>query len=201
MKTFLLTCTLLLSTPAWAQDGSVPASAPAVDAAATPALLAFAGPEEVLVDAGEAQHSFSTQIANTPQLIVQNLRGVESLDPDSALLLVYMPPRRVTLSLESLAVGLDLLFIRDDGVVVKLIANAQPGSARVLPSDFPVAAVLEIASGRAAELNLHPGAIIRHDMFGTLQDDAPEAVEAAPEATEVMPENSETAPDAPVEAE
>ena len=66
-------------------------------------------------------------------------------------------------------ISLDILFVRENGEVAKVIAHAQPQSLRPLSSSFPVAAVLEIAGGRSVELGIRPGAILRHAMFDNLE--------------------------------
>lgn len=203
MKNLILISALIFAAPAWAQDDSLPAqtadsaiSAPAPDTGAALTPIRFGGPEALTIDTGETQHVFITEIATTPEQMARGLMGREQVDPDAAMLFVYMPPRRAAMWMENTLVSLDLLFIREDGTVVKLIANAQPGSHRSLVSDFDVAAVLEIAGGRAAELGIRPGAILRDESFGSL-DVAPAIVEP-PETTL---EEGAAAPESPSEAQ
>lgn len=202
MKTLILISSLLLSAPAlsvsaWAQDETTPPAAAAA-AATVPDLpaIAFGGPETMIIDTGEAQHAFLAEIATTPEQLARGLMGRDHLDPDAAMLFVYMPPRRASMWMENTEISLDMLFIAEDGTVVKLIAFAQPGSHRSLGSDFPVAAVLEIAGGRAAELGIRPGSILRDDAFGSLVSD--DTVVEAPETTD---EEGVAAPESPSEAE
>ncbi|WP_417470754.1 DUF192 domain-containing protein [Maricaulis sp.] len=199
MKKLILISALILATPAWAQDEAEPV-APAEAAAATTAAdpgpvlapIEFGGPEPLTIDTGEAEHVFLAEIATTPEQLARGLMGRETLDPDAAMLFVYMPPRRASMWMENTLVSLDLLFIREDGTVVKLIANAQPGSHRSLGSDFDVAAVLEIAGGRAAELGIRPGAILRDEAYGSLVTDS-----AAVEAPETTENEDAAAPESP----
>ncbi|WP_417481719.1 DUF192 domain-containing protein [Maricaulis sp.] len=189
MKKLILISALILAAPAWAQDEAAPAAtAETATAAATsdasPALapIAFGGPETMTVDTGESQHVFMAEIASTPEQLARGLMSRETLDPDAAMLFVYMPPRRVSRTMEGTLISLDWLFIREDGTVVKLIANAQPGSQRALESDFDVAAVLAIGGGRAAELGIRPGAMLRDEAYGSLV--AETAAGEGPETTE-----------------
>ncbi|SDL94871.1 DUF192 domain-containing protein [Maricaulis salignorans] len=207
MKNLILISALIFAAPAWAQDDTVPAEM--ADAAQSTTMsdtgseaglalppIEFGGPEALTIDTGETQHVFMAEIATTPEQMARGLMGREQLDPDAAMLFVYMPPRRASMWMEDTLISLDLLFIREDGVVVKLIANAQPGSHRSLGSDFDVAAVLEIAGGRAAELGIRPGAILRDESFGSL------AVEtAAVEPLETTLEDTSAAPESPSEAQ
>ena len=201
MKTLLLISALFLAAPAWAQDEALPpasteAAVADTQAAAQLPLITFGGPETLIIDTGEAQHAFNAEIATTPEQMARGLMGRDTLDPDAAMLFVYLPPRRASMWMENTQISLDLLFIREDGTVVKLIAYAQPGSNRSLESDFDVAAVLEIAGGRAAELGIRPGSILRDEAFGSL------AVEsAAVEAPETTLEADAAAPESPSDAQ
>jgi uncharacterized membrane protein (UPF0127 family) len=50
-------------------------------------------------------------------------------------------------------IPLDMIFIRADGTIAR-VATAVPHSLAPVPAGEPVAAVLEIAGGRAAELGI-----------------------------------------------
>lgn len=54
-------------------------------------------------------------------------------------------------------IPLDIIFIRDDGTVESIIAMVEPNSLDPRRSQGLVAGVLEMAGGRAAELNIQPG--------------------------------------------
>ena len=203
MKTLILISALILATPAWAQDETPPPviadiAAASADTAATAELppIVFGAPEILIIDTGEAQHAFNAEIATTPEQMARGLMGRETLDPDAAMLFVYLPPRRASMWMENTLVSLDILFIREDGTVVKIIAYAQPGSHRSLESDFDVAAVLEIAGGRAVELGIRPGSILRDEAFGSL-----EAETTAVEAPETTLEEVAAAPESPSDAQ
>jgi uncharacterized membrane protein (UPF0127 family) len=54
-------------------------------------------------------------------------------------------------------IPLDMLFIRADGTIARIAANTVPHSLEPVAVAEPVAAVLEIAGGRAAELGIGEG--------------------------------------------
>lgn len=54
-------------------------------------------------------------------------------------------------------IPLDIIFIRRDGTIESIAANTIPYSLAPVRSNEPVATVLEIAAGRAAELGIGPG--------------------------------------------
>jgi hypothetical protein len=60
---------------------------------------------------------------------------------------------------------LDMIFIRGDGTVSSVAPNATPLSERVISSQEPVRAVLELNAGRAAALDIRPGERVHNAMF------------------------------------
>ncbi len=80
----------------------------------------------------------------------------QSLAPDEAMIFPYNPPRDVAFWMRNTLIPLDMVFIRADGTIAR-IATAQPLDETPVPGGEPVAAVLEIKGGRAAELGIKAG--------------------------------------------
>jgi uncharacterized membrane protein (UPF0127 family) len=59
------------------------------------------------------------------------------------------------------------VFIRPDGVIHRIEKRAEPLSDRMISSDGPVSAVLEIPGGAADRLGLKAGDRVRHPLFGS----------------------------------
>jgi uncharacterized membrane protein (UPF0127 family) len=53
--------------------------------------------------------------------------------------------------------SLDIIFIRQDGTIATIGENAVPFSEAKVDSGEPIAAVLELAGGRSAELGIAAG--------------------------------------------
>ncbi len=66
-------------------------------------------------------------------------------------------------------IPLDMLFIKANGTVARVAANAKPLSEESIPSYEPVRAVLEIAGGRAAQLGIKAGDRVRAGVFGNMR--------------------------------
>jgi uncharacterized protein len=64
-------------------------------------------------------------------------------------------------------IPLDILYIRADGTIANIAANATPLSLQAIPSAGPIRGVLELAGGEAARLGLAPGQKVRHRIFAT----------------------------------
>jgi uncharacterized protein len=103
------------------------------------------------------RYSFEVWIADTPERAEQGLMFVSDLPASQGMVFPLAPPRIETMWMENTYIELDMLFIKPDGHVSKIIARAEPMSRRTLSSDIPVAAVLELKGGQAAKLGLQVG--------------------------------------------
>ena len=118
-----------------------------------------AGLEQVplTIRSGGREHRFTVEVARTRQEQATGLMNRQSLAPDRGMIFLYAPPEQATFWMKNTLIPLDLLFIRPDGTIARIEANAVPLSLDPLASIEPVAAVLEIPGGRAAELGIVPG--------------------------------------------
>lgn len=111
-------------------------------------------------------YEFTVEIADTPEAIQQGLMFRASLSPDAGMLFDFGGTRPASMWMKNTLIPLDMLFILEDGRVVAIARNAQPGSLRSISPGVPVRAVLELAGGRAAQLGIEPGDIVIHPIFG-----------------------------------
>ena len=86
----------------------------------------------------------------------------EGLAPNAGMLFPFKRERQISFWMKDTQIPLDMLFIRKDGTIARIAANATPLSTAVIPSREPVKAVLEIAGGRAAQIGIRVGDRVRH---------------------------------------
>ncbi len=99
----------------------------------------------------------------------QQERGLmfrKSLAPNAGMLFDFGKEQEESFWMKNTLIPLDMLFIKANGRIARIAANAKPLSTDGIPSYEPVRAVLEIAGGRAAELGLKPGDLVRNVAFG-----------------------------------
>ena len=77
--------------------------------------------------------------------------------PNTGMIFPMLPPRIANFWMKNTLIPLDLIFIRADGSIARIAAQATPLSLAPIGSGEPVAAVLEIAGGRAAAAGIAPG--------------------------------------------
>lgn len=134
------------------------ACSPTVAPADAPAGQAQTGLQQVplTITSASGVHRFTVDVAATPQQQETGLMFVKHLAPDRGMIFPYDPPQPVAFWMHNTLIPLDMVFIRADGTIAR-IATAKPLDDTPVPSGEPIAAVLEIAGGRAAQLGIVPG--------------------------------------------
>ena len=120
-----------------------------------------AGLEQVpltITAANGKAHRFTVEVARTPEQQAQGLMNRESLGPDRGMIFPYDPPVAASFWMKNTLIPLDMIFVRADGIIARIEANTVPLSLDPVAAGEPVAAVLELAGGRSAELGIAPGA-------------------------------------------
>ncbi|MCA1653871.1 MAG: DUF192 domain-containing protein [Sphingomicrobium sp.] len=108
-----------------------------------------------------ASHRFTVEVAASPAEQEKGLMFRESLAPDRGMIFPLARVDVATFWMKNTLIPLDMVFIRADGTIARVAANAVPMTLDVVSSEEPVSAVLELAGGRAAELGIRPGDRVR----------------------------------------
>jgi uncharacterized membrane protein (UPF0127 family) len=118
-----------------------------------------AGLEQVplTITSNGQKHRFTVEVASTSEQQTMGLMYRNKLAPDRGMIFPFESPRVASFWMRNTLIPLDMIFVRADGSIANIEANTVPYSEEWILSDGPVAAVLEIAGGRAAELGIKPG--------------------------------------------
>ena len=118
-----------------------------------------AGLEQIplTITSGGKAHRFIVEVARSPEEQATGLMNRQSLAPDRGMVFPYDPPQPVAFWMKNTLIPLDMIFIRADGTIARIEANTIPLSLDTVPAGEPVAAVLELAGGRSAELGIQAG--------------------------------------------
>lgn len=114
-----------------------------------------------VVSAG-GRHSFTVEMARTAAEQERGLMYRTDIAKDGGMLFAPYPPdggppRMASFWMKNTPTPLDIIFIRPDRTIATIAENTMPFSEEPVPSGEPVAAVLEILGGRAAELGIAEG--------------------------------------------
>jgi len=141
----------------YARTGDTAAASPQSEQGELP--LSEAGLKQVplAIQTSDAIHDFVVEVAATGAEQAQGLMFRTRLAPDKGMIFPFPEDRVASFWMKNTVIPLDIIFIRRDGTIESIAANTTPYSLDPVRSNEPVATVLEIAAGRAAELGLAPG--------------------------------------------
>jgi len=100
---------------------------------------------------------FNVEVARTPQEQSHGLMFLHSLAADAGMIFLRDSDEVATFWMENTLIPLDMLFVRHDGTIAKIVTNAKPLDLTGIGSDVPVRAVIEINGGEAERRGLREG--------------------------------------------
>jgi len=109
------------------------------------------------IHSASGDHRFTVEVARTLGEQETGLMFREKLAPDRGMIFPYDPPQSVAFWMKNTLIPLDMIFIRADGRIANIAENTVPLSLDPVPGEGPIAAVLEIAGGRSAQLGIQRG--------------------------------------------
>lgn len=128
-----------------------------------PAAASEAGLQQVqlCIRSGGKALPLTVELAQTPEEQARGLMFRTELADDKGMLFPFPRERVASFWMKNTVIPLDLIFIRRDGSIESIAANAVPYDESPRASGEPVIAVLELAGGRAAALGIEPGDTVR----------------------------------------
>lgn len=107
------------------------------------------------------------EVARTPEQQAKGLMYRPPLPDNQGMLFQFSSPQPVRFWMKNVPVPLDMVFLQN-GVVQYIEASAPPCPKESCPTygpEVPIDMVIELRSGRAAELNLQDGDVIKIDFL------------------------------------
>ena len=121
-------------------------------------------PLEISTSKGLAK--FMVEFADTEKTREYGLMCRKLVAPDRGMLFDFKGPvDNVAFWMRNTLIPLDIIYIRPDGTVLSIARNVPPLNESPVPAGGRIRAVLELASGRAAQLGILPGDRIVHRIF------------------------------------
>ncbi|MEO6216280.1 MAG: DUF192 domain-containing protein [Sphingomonas sp.] len=121
-----------------------------------------AGTVPLTITSTNGAHAFVVEVARTSAEQERGLMYRTNIPKDAGMIFAPYPPegggpREATFWMKNTPSPLDIIFIRADGTIARIAENTVPFSEDRIPSGEPIAAVLELNGGRAAELGIAEG--------------------------------------------
>jgi uncharacterized protein len=145
--------------------------AAAVVVASCAALLALApahaaGQATIEIVSKTGVHAFNVTLATNDAERERGLMFVKHLPEGQGMLFDFKREQQVSFWMHNTYIPLDMIFIRADGQIAHIVENAKPLSDALIPSEYPVRAVLEVIGGTAEKLGIAEGDRVSGSIFG-----------------------------------
>jgi uncharacterized membrane protein (UPF0127 family) len=121
-------------------------------------------PLTIITTQGQKLH-FKVEIAANAEDQSKGLMHRQTLARDEGMLFLWPDERPVNMWMKNTQLSLDMLFINQQGVIVKIVRNTIPYSESIIDSGVPVSGVLELLAGTANEYHIRAGDRVIHKHF------------------------------------
>ncbi len=134
-------------------------------ASAQSGLATFEREELTIVTQDGEEHSFTVEMALDPKQQAQGLMFRREMAADAGMLFIYQPSREAVMWMQNTFLPLDMLFIKGDGRIVKIVERTVPQSTKRIPSGEAITGVLELNGGTVSRLGIKEGDRVEHSSF------------------------------------
>lgn len=121
--------------------------------------------ERVVIETRGGPRTFKMEIAADDASRTQGLMHRTHLAKDAGMLFDFRQTVMTAFWMKDTPLPLDMLFVRADGTISTVAANAVPYSTAEIQSAEPIRAVIEIGGGQAKALGIAPGDRVRARIF------------------------------------
>ncbi|GGC56406.1 DUF192 domain-containing protein [Chelatococcus reniformis] len=121
--------------------------------------------EPLTVITATGRHSFTVEVMRSEDERERGLMFRGYLPADRGMLFDFKATEPVSMWMKDTFISLDMLFIRRDGTIARIVENTEPQSTRIISSGENVLSVLEVNAGTAARIGAKPGDRVVHGLF------------------------------------
>jgi uncharacterized membrane protein (UPF0127 family) len=121
-------------------------------------------PTPLVVDGTNGEHSFSIEIANTPDEQERGLMFRTSMPDDHGMLFAFEQSGPLAFWMENTPMPLDLIFVGRHGDV-KAVRHGAPFSTDIISPNQPARFVLELKAGMAEKAGISDGVVMHHPVI------------------------------------
>ncbi len=123
---------------------------------------------ELTVKTQETSYDFDIELALDDSHRQYGLMFRTNLPEMNGMLFIYEEKKRISMWMKNTFIPLDILFIGDDGKIIRIAKSQQPRSLSLIRSGGEAKAVLELNGGLTDKLNIAVGDEIIYPTFGNM---------------------------------
>jgi hypothetical protein len=124
-----------------------------------------AGDDTIKIISKAGTHVFAVELATNELERARGLMFRKELPDGYGMLFDFQTEQPANFWMHNTYISLDIIFIKADGHILRIAANAKPMSDDLIPSGGPVRAVLEVIGGSAHRLGIAPGDTVTGSIF------------------------------------
>jgi uncharacterized membrane protein (UPF0127 family) len=124
------------------------------------------GLEPLTIVTSSGPHKFLVEVMRTDEQRARGLMYRRFMPQDRGMLFDFERSEPVAMWMKNTYLPLDMVFMDKSGRVTHLALNAEPLSERIIPSNGPAYAVLELNAGVARAIGLKKGDRVETALFG-----------------------------------
>jgi uncharacterized membrane protein (UPF0127 family) len=121
--------------------------------------------EPLQIMTASGRHDFSVEVMRTDEERARGLMYRRFMAANRGMLFDFKTEQPINMWMKNTYLPLDMIFIARNGSVTHVVADTEPLSERIISSNGPAFAVLEVNAGIAAKISLKPGDRVQHPMF------------------------------------
>ncbi|MGB3656541.1 MAG: DUF192 domain-containing protein [Pseudolabrys sp.] len=115
------------------------------------------GQQTIEIATKSGVHVFTVEIVDNDADRAKGLMYRKELPEGQGMLFDFHRDQEVSFWMQNTYIPLDMIFIRGDGRISHIAENTEPLSTRLIPSNGPVRAVLEVIGGTSRKLGIAAG--------------------------------------------
>ncbi len=123
------------------------------------------GQQTVEIASKTGVHVFAVEIVDNDADRAKGLMYRKELPEGQGMLFDFQRDQEVSFWMQNTFIPLDMIFIRGDGRILRIAENTEPLSTRLIPSNGPVRAVLEVIGGTTRKLGIAAGDRVASPIF------------------------------------
>ncbi|MDA9179735.1 DUF192 domain-containing protein [Emcibacteraceae bacterium] len=124
---------------------------------------------ELTVKTQDTSYDFDIELALDDSHRQYGLMFRTNLPEMNGMLFIYEEKKRISMWMKNTFIPLDILFIDDDGKIIRIAKSQQPRSLSLIRSGGEAKAVLELYGGLTDKLNIAVGDEIIYPTFGNMK--------------------------------
>ncbi|HUZ66319.1 MAG TPA: DUF192 domain-containing protein, partial [Beijerinckiaceae bacterium] len=140
-------------------------SAAALAQSSRPTQMERSSLEPLTIVTATGPHLLQVAVMRTRAQLEKGLMFRKRLPADEGMLFDFRVEQTIMMWMKNTYIPLDMIFMSRAGVVTHVARDAKPLSQKIIPSDGPVYAVLEVNAGLARKLAIMPGDRVDEEIF------------------------------------